>query len=164
MARLAAVGRGPVVSRRYISLLAGAAWAGSFDRSAARFDRPRRHDCRPLYAGPIILLGSESDWACLRRHLFADPQSDLRFRNDFGGRGGSHDGESRAAGDSAGAHTRADHPRAPRSRSPGSKRSEEHTSELQSPCNLVCRLLLEKKNKNKDLTKKKKKKNINTIN
>src|SRR5688500_19068950 len=25
------------------------------------------------------------------------------------------------------------------------KRSEEHTSELQSPCNLVCRLLLEKK-------------------
>src|SRR5256885_9860551 len=25
-------------------------------------------------------------------------------------------------------------------------RSEEHTSELQSPCNLVCRLLLEKKN------------------
>src|SRR2546426_945460 len=32
------------------------------------------------------------------------------------------------------------HPLAPR-------RSEEHTSELQSPCNLVCRLLLEKKKK-----------------
>src|SRR5256885_12113224 len=32
------------------------------------------------------------------------------------------------------------------SREPGSApRSEEHTSELQSPCNLVCRLLLEKK-------------------
>src|SRR5256885_11413474 len=30
-------------------------------------------------------------------------------------------------------------------------RSEEHTSELQSPCNLVCRLLLEKKKK-KSLT------------
>src|SRR2546426_3690685 len=28
-----------------------------------------------------------------------------------------------------------------------SSRSEEHTSELQSPCNLVCRLLLEKKNR-----------------
>src|SRR5256885_11645501 len=27
----------------------------------------------------------------------------------------------------------------------GKARSEEHTSELQSPCNLVCRLLLEKK-------------------
>src|SRR5256885_2906764 len=27
----------------------------------------------------------------------------------------------------------------------GRRRSEEHTSELQSPCNLVCRLLLEKK-------------------
>src|SRR2546426_9066327 len=29
-------------------------------------------------------------------------------------------------------------------------RSEEHTSELQSPCNLVCRLLLEKKKKNRN--------------
>src|SRR5256885_10682870 len=28
---------------------------------------------------------------------------------------------------------------------PEKSRSEEHTSELQSPCNLVCRLLLEKK-------------------
>src|SRR3989454_5734061 len=41
---------------------------------------------------------------------------------------------------------------APRSRvpplntgKPTTMRSEEHTSELQSPCNLVCRLLLEKK-------------------
>src|SRR5256885_17048087 len=30
-------------------------------------------------------------------------------------------------------------------------RSEEHTSELQSPCNLVCRLLLEKKKTKKDM-------------
>src|SRR2546426_2812975 len=30
-------------------------------------------------------------------------------------------------------------------------RSEEHTSELQSPCNLVCRLLLEKKKKKKTI-------------
>src|SRR2546426_3179190 len=30
---------------------------------------------------------------------------------------------------------------------PAVGRSEEHTSELQSPCNLVCRLLLEKKKK-----------------
>src|SRR2546426_10428344 len=30
-------------------------------------------------------------------------------------------------------------------------RSEEHTSELQSPCNLVCRLLLEKKKKQNTL-------------
>src|SRR2546426_3232280 len=30
---------------------------------------------------------------------------------------------------------------------PDAPRSEEHTSELQSPCNLVCRLLLEKKKK-----------------
>src|SRR5256885_4216183 len=32
-----------------------------------------------------------------------------------------------------------------RPRAPPCSRSEEHTSELQSPCNLVCRLLLEKK-------------------
>ena len=32
------------------------------------------------------------------------------------------------------------------------QRSEEHTSELQSPCNLVCRLLLEKKKKTKKTT------------
>src|SRR5256885_5817010 len=32
-----------------------------------------------------------------------------------------------------------------RQRPRAAKRSEEHTSELQSPCNLVCRLLLEKK-------------------
>src|SRR2546426_6957667 len=30
-------------------------------------------------------------------------------------------------------------------------RSEEHTSELQSPCNLVCRLLLEKKKKDRSI-------------
>src|SRR5256885_10915492 len=35
------------------------------------------------------------------------------------------------------------------SRVPSAHRSEEHTSELQSPCNLVCRLLLEKKKKTK---------------
>src|SRR2546430_4756718 len=35
-----------------------------------------------------------------------------------------------------------------RSQQPQEKRSEEHTSELQSQSNLVCRLLLEKKKKN----------------
>src|SRR5688500_19641308 len=34
-----------------------------------------------------------------------------------------------------------------------SSRSEEHTSELQSPCNLVCRLLLEKKKRKNVLTR-----------
>src|SRR5256885_13101296 len=33
---------------------------------------------------------------------------------------------------------------------PYTVRSEEHTSELQSPCNLVCRLLLEKKKRPRD--------------
>src|SRR3989454_3347108 len=37
----------------------------------------------------------------------------------------------------------------------GPRRSEEHTSELQSPCNLVCRLLLEKKKKKNKISTKK---------
>src|SRR5437879_11492281 len=41
-----------------------------------------------------------------------------------------------------------------------SRRSEEHTSELQSPMYLVCRLLLEKKKKNKKIYKRMNK-NIN---
>src|SRR2546426_8649280 len=52
------------------------------------------------------------------------------------------DHAARAAPDRAG-------DRAVRGRAAGARRrparSEEHTSELQSPCNLVCRLLLEKK-------------------
>src|SRR5215467_16405692 len=39
-------------------------------------------------------------------------------------------------------------PRGPKGPARPSGRSEEHTSELQSPCNLVCRLLLEKKKNN----------------
>src|SRR5256885_9977371 len=38
-----------------------------------------------------------------------------------------------------------EHPRLDHTRHRQHTRSEEHTSELQSPCNLVCRLLLEKK-------------------
>src|SRR5256885_12145863 len=38
-----------------------------------------------------------------------------------------------------------------RGRAARGARSEEHTSELQSPCNLVCRLLLEKKKKHDTL-------------
>src|SRR5256885_8486577 len=58
------------------------------------------------------------------------------FRSDR--RAGEHRRRrSRSQGESARRHAgRAD-----------GDRSEEHTSELQSPCNLVCRLLLEKKKK-----------------
>src|SRR2546426_4402040 len=42
--------------------------------------------------------------------------------------------------------------RPPTSSTPAApSRSEEHTSELQSPCNLVCRLLLEKKKKKNNI-------------
>src|SRR2546426_4278909 len=50
---------------------------------------------------------------------------------------------SRAAARTA----RSGSPSAGQGRSSSCGRSEEHTSELQSPCNLVCRLLLEKKKK-----------------
>src|SRR2546427_6264255 len=43
-------------------------------------------------------------------------------------------------------------PSAPAGRSPAQSRSEEHTSELQSQSNLVCRLLLEKKKKTEGYT------------
>src|SRR5438477_5664977 len=50
-----------------------------------------------------------------------------------------------------------------RSTPPDAWRSEEHTSELQSHVNLVCRLLLEKKKKKKkQIKKKKEQKNKNT--
>src|SRR5438876_5097038 len=44
---------------------------------------------------------------------------------------------------------------------PPPSRSEEHTSELQSPVHLVCRLLLEKKKKNKNNKHKTKKRHEN---
>src|SRR5256885_11768194 len=53
-----------------------------------------------------------------------------------------HDGVRTACGIAAGGHP-VDHRLGQATRS--QCRSEEHTSELQSPCNLVCRLLLEKK-------------------
>src|SRR5260370_27314610 len=43
------------------------------------------------------------------------------------------------------------HSRDPLAHPPGDARSEEHTSELQSHLNLVCRLLLEKKKKNNSI-------------
>src|SRR5256885_3410381 len=62
-----------------------------------------------------------------------------RRRSQFGGRTGTTTRRARSTPLPG---------RSPPRRAPASTRSEEHTSELQSPCNLVCRLLLEKKKKN----------------
>src|SRR5256885_7601420 len=51
----------------------------------------------------------------------------------------------RPAGEDEGHHLRLRQRRIGEERHVRLQRSEEHTSELQSPCNLVCRLLLEKK-------------------
>src|SRR5256885_12906998 len=65
------------------------------------------------------LFRSPEESERLRRELAADEGARLEYRN----LGAVFDALNRA------------------------ERSEEHTSELQSPCNLVCRLLLEKKKK-----------------
>src|SRR2546426_7951403 len=79
--------------------------------------------------------------------LFRSPRSDgCRHPGDAG------DAGLAIAGRAGGRDRTGRHPDAP---APGTRpehgrvrgRSEEHTSELQSPCNLVCRLLLEKKKK-----------------
>src|SRR5256885_6594726 len=65
-------------------------------------------------------------------------------------RRGAADHPDRGRGQAAGAVLPADRGRLPAAvdrlaTADRRRRSEEHTSELQSPCNLVCRLLLEKK-------------------
>src|SRR2546426_9232091 len=74
------------------------------------------------------------------------------FRSGRGGREEIRSGSGRgilpsARRPRAGRGVPARRRRLSRERRPGLRaaRSEEHTSELQSPCNLVCRLLLEKK-------------------
>src|SRR2546426_2518936 len=73
------------------------------------------------------------------------------FRSDCArGAAPRHGDRAGRGGRSVGPHGNAPGARALRVRRAGGaqRRSEEHTSELQSPCNLVCRLLLEKKKKN----------------
>src|SRR5438093_4564038 len=79
------------------------------------------------------------------------------FRSLGGGVAGRIDGDPRQRkrerdGRDEGASHRASSGKAPRWYSNARTRSEEHTSELQSLTNLVCRLLLEKKNNNKKTT------------
>src|SRR5688500_19433583 len=67
-----------------------------------------------------------------------------------GGGGGAAEA-AQAAAVPGGAAERRLHAHGVRGRRPGAdlQRSEEHTSELQSPCNLACRLLLDKTKKGK---------------
>src|SRR5437867_7387014 len=73
-----------------------------------------------------------------------------RFRQDQASRGEDLSGHGRKLIRAFIAHHRLAVPRQPPDRAViiHVARSEEHTSELQSPYDLVCRLLLEKKNKN----------------
>src|SRR5256885_7479467 len=73
-------------------------------------------------------------------------RSRLRGRLSAGAARSGHAEAGRGFLDDGGARRRADARRcAAADQTLHLRRSEEHTSELQSPCNLVCRLLLEKK-------------------
>src|SRR5437867_8586270 len=74
--------------------------------------------------------GGRARWACSCAAASSDPLEEL----DLLARGEGHDGLAPGRGGT-------DDPAA-------AGRSEEHTSELQSPYDLVCRLLLEKKKRN----------------
>src|SRR5205807_7216022 len=90
------------------------------------------HDALPIWSARLIVLldfdkvqHPASGHAGQVRHIHVQRKDPLGPENRF----------RRGAGSDA-CHTR---------RGSHHLRSEEHTSELQSPCNLVCRLLLEKK-------------------
>src|SRR3712207_7598062 len=71
--------------------------------------------------------------------LFRSAQAELPSRGERGRRPGRRDRRQQRSGD------RPDDRRVPGQGGQGRRRSEEHTSELQSRQYLVCRLLLEKK-------------------
>src|SRR2546430_5606142 len=75
------------------------------------------------------------------RLVWHDGGCGIRDHRHHDERGGAKPADARGVGDLGGA-----------SEQLALYRSEEHTSELQSQSNLVCRLLLEKKKKNKLLT------------
>src|SRR2546422_5699103 len=72
-------------------------------------------------------------------------RDDGEAHRDDGGRGSGRAHARQPAAEPR--HARADSPPARRAGAPRGRRSEEHTSELQSRLHLVCRLLLEKKKK-----------------
>src|SRR5256885_7379006 len=91
-----------------------------------------------IFTDALIARGGRPDPYGLR----TGPRNTAATREESGpGRGPSP--RSRARSRTARLRPRAAHPSPDTTR--GVARSEEHTSELQSPCNLVCRLLLEKK-------------------
>src|SRR5256885_7383899 len=83
-----------------------------------------------------------------KRPNVRDPFAALRGRRGQRGHTGSGCGPSLRSAGWARSLGRFSPGRSSAASSPA--RSEEHTSELQSPCNLVCRLLLEKKNETTD--------------
>src|SRR2546426_10088141 len=105
------------------------------------------HDARAALGRRADLLGSlaeravPDDFSHEMRLSNEDRQGVVEFVRDTGEQG-SHRGELLAPQKLLGSLQE----RLPE------RRSEEHTSELQSPCNLVCRLLLEKKKKKKYTT------------
>src|SRR5260221_6341481 len=106
---------------------------------------------------PHALCGTCFRCPCQMRGCMGDPQNDsngktnahLRLGQDPRTQHGGHHPQHlsrRHAGGEAGPQTNG------RKENPAARRSEEHTSELQSHSDLVCRLLLEKKKKQQTQT------------
>src|SRR5256885_8069801 len=101
------------------------------------------NDPPPPETSPLPLPAPLPIWGAARADQRGSPAG---CRRGGARRGGAGSGRRRARGRGrgrGGGHRRGHRVRGRRAH-PGA-RSEEHTSELQSPCNLVCRLLLEKK-------------------
>src|SRR5688500_757450 len=107
---------------------------------AIGYGRARQSRGTPRYSGSheggrwheALELALEQPRECQAREIAVLRSDDLHAHREAGRREACRSGGRRQVG-----HARVARP----------ERSEEHTSELQSPCNLVCRLLLEKKKK-----------------
>src|SRR2546426_8928254 len=114
-------------------------------RAYASSDSRLSRAIMPLFYESGLDLREGERHLAARRHRHAQLAGDLRHREDAAHHRALHHQRMLAAG----AAQRLQHVADEGVLDFGQldHRSEEHTSELQSPCNLVCRLLLEKKKK-----------------
>ena len=120
MARLDSLAGRTRRSRRNLSLRPEATRTDAFARSIRRLAGSFRRNSLSLYTRPVVLDRPEGDRAHHHRHLFAGPQPDLYFWNDFHRRGDPDSKTPGTAGHSAGAHSGTNRSCPPRSRRPRS--------------------------------------------
>ena len=90
LARLASVAGRRVRSVLALHIRSRPTRTSALCRTGAGCDRPRRCDCRTLHARTLVLGHPASKSSCNNRHLFANPQSHLRFRRSLVDRDRDH--------------------------------------------------------------------------